>query len=30
MDEQMKVVIDADFFRNITEYEQGIDIYSNW
>lgn len=27
MDEQIKVAIDADFFRNITEYERGIDLF---
>lgn len=27
MDEQIKVVIDADFFLNITEYEHGIDLF---
>lgn len=27
MDEQIKAVIDADFFRNITEYEQGIGLF---
>ena len=27
MDEKIKVVIDADFFRNITEYERGTDLF---
>jgi len=27
MDEQIKVVIDADFFRNITEHEQGTKLF---
>ena len=27
MDEQIKVVIDADFFINITEYEHGTDLF---
>lgn len=27
MDEQIKVVIDADFFRNITEYEHGLKLF---
>ncbi|MCM1256745.1 MAG: hypothetical protein NC307_02710 [Roseburia sp.] len=27
MDEKIKVAIDADFFRNITEYEQGINLF---
>lgn len=27
MDEQIKVVIDADFFRNITEHEQGVKLF---
>lgn len=27
MDEQIKVVIDADFFINITKYEQGTDLF---
>ena len=27
MDEQIKVVIDADFFINITEYEHGITLF---
>lgn len=27
MDEQIKVAIDADFFRNITEYERGVGLF---
>ncbi|MCM1048317.1 MAG: hypothetical protein NC433_07825 [Clostridiales bacterium] len=27
MDEQIKAVIDADFFRNITEYEMGTSLF---
>lgn len=27
MDGQMKIVIDADFFRNITEYEHGVSLF---
>lgn len=27
MDERMKVAIDADFFRNITEYDKGIGLF---
>lgn len=27
MDERIKVVIDADFFINITEYEHGLDLF---
>lgn len=29
MDERIKVVIDADFFRNITEYERGTNLFLN-
>lgn len=27
MDEQTKAVIDADFFRNFTEYENGTGLF---